>query len=109
MGVMQMDIQLKKGVLDMCILFILKEQDSYGYDITEKISKYIDVSEGTVYPILRKLKEDNFLTTYLMESMDGPQRKYYKITDLGQKRYLKLKEDWDTINLQVSKLIKENA
>ena len=60
-----MDIQLKKGVLDMCILFILKEQDSYGYDITEKISKYIDVSEGTVYPILRKLKEDNFLTTYL--------------------------------------------
>lgn len=104
-----MDIQLKKGVLDMCILFILKEQDSYGYDITEKISKYIDVSEGTVYPILRKLKEDNFLTTYLMESMDGPPRKYYKITDLGQKRYLKLKEDWDTINLQVSKLIKENA
>lgn len=104
-----MDIQLKKGVLDMCILFILKEQDSYGYDITEKISKYIDVSEGTVYPILRKLKEDNFLTTYLMGSVDGPPRKYYKITDLGQKRYLKLKEDWDTINLQVSKLIKENA
>lgn len=104
-----MDIQLKKGVLDMCILFILKGQDSYGYDITEKISKYIDVSEGTVYPILRKLKEENFLTTYLMESMDGPPRKYYKITDLGQKRYLKLKEDWDTINLKVSKLIKENA
>ena len=102
-----MDIQLKKGVLDMCILFILKEQDSYGYDITEKISKYIDVSEGTVYPILRKLKDDNFLTTYLMESMDGPPRKYYKITDLGKKRYMKLKEDWDKINLQVSKLIKE--
>lgn len=104
-----MDIQLKKGVLDMCILFILKEQDSYGYDITEKISKYIDVSEGTVYPILRKLKDDNFLTTYLMESMDGPPRKYYKITDLGKMRYLKLKEDWDKINLQVSKLIKENV
>ena len=103
-----MDIQLKKGVLDMCILFILKEQDSYGYDITEKISKYIDVSEGTVYPVLRKLKDDNFLTTYLMESMDGPPRKYYKITDLGKTRYLKLKEDWDKINLQVSKLIKEN-
>ena len=93
----------------MCILFILKEQDSYGYDITEKISKYIDVSEGTVYPILRKLKEDNFLTTYLMESMDGPPRKYYKITDLGKKRLLKLQVDWDIINLQVSKLIKENA
>ena len=104
-----MDIQLKKGVLDMCILFILKDQDSYGYDITEKISKYIDVSEGTVYPILRKLKDDNFLSTYLKESIDGPPRKYYKITDLGKKRYLKLKEDWENMNLQVYKLIEENG
>ena len=104
-----MDIQLKKGVLDMCILYILDRNDSYGYDITEKISKFIDVSEGTVYPILRKLKDDNFLTTYLKESMDGPPRKYYKITDLGKKRYQKLKEDWDKINLQVNKLIKENV
>ena len=104
-----MDIQLKKGVLDMCILYILDRNASYGYDITEKISKFIDVSEGTVYPILRKLKDDNFLTTYLKESMDGPPRKYYKITDLGKKRYQKLKEDWDKINLQVNKLIKENV
>jgi len=103
-----MDIQLKKGVLDMCILYILNINDSYGYDITEKISKYIDVSEGTVYPILRKLKDDDFLITYLKESMDGPPRKYYKITDLGKKRYLKLKEDWDKINLQVNKLMKED-
>ena len=103
-----MDIQLKKGVLDMCILYILNKNDSYGYDITEKISKFIEVSEGTVYPILRKLNDDNFLTTYLMESMNGPPRKYYQITDLGRKRYLKLKEDWEKINIQVSKLIKEN-
>lgn len=103
-----MDIQLKKGVLDMCILYILNKNDSYGYDITEKISKFIEVSEGTVYPILRKLNDDNFLTTYLMESMNGPPRKYYQITDLGRKRYLKLKEDWEKINVQVSRLIKEN-
>lgn len=103
-----MDIQLKKGVLDMCILYILNKNDSYGYDITEKISKFIEVSEGTVYPILRKLNDDNFLTTYLMESVNGPPRKYYQITDLGRKRYLKLKEDWEKINVQVSRLIKGN-
>ena len=100
-----MDIQLKKGVLDMCILYILNINDSYGYDITEKISKYIDVSEGTVYPILRKLKDDDFLITYLKESMDGPPRKYYKITESGKKRYELLKQDWFLFNKSVLKLL----
>ena len=100
-----MDIQLKKGVLDLCVLHILNKEDSYGYDISEKITKFVDVSEGTVYPILRKLKEGKFLTTYLQPSNDGPPRVYYKITEQGKQRYDRLLKDWQTFNKKINSFI----
>lgn len=82
-----MNAQYKKGVLELCVLSLLKKQDCYGYEISEYLSNYIDIADGTVYPILRKLKSDGFLTTYLQEESGGPPRKYYSLTDLGRKTY----------------------
>lgn len=67
--------------------FFLKKRDCYGYEISEFLSGHIDISDGTVYPILRKLKADGMLTTYLQEESGGPPRKYYKLTELGLKTY----------------------
>ena len=102
-----MDIQLKKGALDICVLHILNKQDSYGYDITEKIAKFIDIGEGSIYPILRKLKDDGCLTTYLKESVDGPPRKYYKITERGQAKYKMYLEDWNQFSNSINKFLEE--
>ena len=67
--------------------FFLKKRDCYGYEISEFLSGHIDISDGTVYPILRKLKSDGMLTTYLQEESGGPPRKYYKLTELGLETY----------------------
>lgn len=67
--------------------FFLKKRDCYGYEISEFLSGHIDISDGTVYPILRKLKVDGMLTTYLHEESGGPPRKYYKLTELGLETY----------------------
>ena len=82
-----MNSQYKKGVLELCVLSLLKKRDCYGYEISEFLSGHIDISDGTVYPILRKLKVDGMLTTYLQEESGGPPRKYYKLTELGLETY----------------------
>lgn len=66
---------------------ILKRRDCYGYEISEYLSNHIDIADGTVYPILRKLKSDGFVTTYLSEESGGPPRKYYSLTALGFETY----------------------
>lgn len=83
-----MNIQYKKGVLELCVLSLLQKQDRYGYEISEELSKRIDIADGTVYPILRKLKNEGLLTTYLQEASGGPPRKYYSLTQLGRESYL---------------------
>lgn len=82
-----MNTQYKKGVLELCVLALLRQRDCYGYEISEILSQRIDIADGTVYPILRKLKADGLLTTYLQEESDGPPRKYYKLTELGRETY----------------------
>lgn len=82
-----MNIQYKKGVLELCVLALLKKHDCYGYEISEYLSNHIDIADGTVYPILRKLKSDGVLTTYLQEESGGPPRKYYSLTDLGKQTF----------------------
>lgn len=90
-----MNIQFKKGVLELCVLSMLLERDYYGYELVEHISKYIDISEGTIYPLLRRLKKDGYVTTYLKESQEGPPRKYYEITEEGEKAYDELVTEWN--------------
>ena len=79
-----MNSQYKKGVLELCVLSLLKKRDCYGYEISEYLSQHIDIADGTVYPILRKLKADGLLTTYLQEESGGPPRKYDQLTELGR-------------------------
>lgn len=82
-----MNAQYKKGVLELCVLSLLKQFDRYGYEISEYLSKHIDIADGTVYPILRKFKSDGLVTTYLQEESGGPPRKYYSLTQLGRDTY----------------------
>jgi len=95
-----MNIQYKKGVLELLVLNYLNKKDYYGYDISDTLSKNMSISAGTVYPILRKLKDEGYLTTYLSEASSGPVRKYYTITKNGKKRLTILKKEWvDFINI----------
>ena len=89
-----MNVQYKKGVLELCILALLQGGDRYGYDVSEYLSKQIDISDGTVYPILRKLKSDGLVTTYLSEESGGPPRKYYSLTELGREEYQRARDEW---------------
>lgn len=82
-----MNIQYKKGVLELCVLSLLHGKDRYGYEISEFLAEKIDIADGTVYPILRKLKSDGLVTTYLSEESGGPPRKYYSLTKLGRETY----------------------
>ena len=82
-----MNTQYKKGVLELCVLALLRQRDCYGDEISEILSRRVDIADGTVYPILRKLKADGLLTTYLQEESGGPPRKYYKLTELGRETY----------------------
>jgi PadR family transcriptional regulator PadR len=79
--------QYKKGVLELCVLALLKKRDCYGYEISEYLSGHIDIADGTVYPILRKLKSEGLLTTFLQEESGGPPRKYYSLTKLGRETF----------------------
>ena len=88
-----MDIQMKRGLLDVCVLAAIQGEDSYGYQIIKDIKPYVDVSESTLYPILRRLEEGRLLTVRSMEH-NGRLRKYYHITDAGKARIEDFKQDW---------------
>ncbi|MCQ2466439.1 MAG: PadR family transcriptional regulator [Clostridia bacterium] len=100
-----MNIQFKKGVLDMCVLAMLRDGDSYGYDIADTLSSKILLADGTVYPILRKLASDGLVTTYLKESQNGPPRKYYHLTDKGLDLLKEYIDDWNSFNEVVRGII----
>lgn len=102
-----MNTQYKKGVLELCVLSMLKRQDRYGYEISDFLSKHIHIADGTVYPILRKLKADGLLTTYLQEASGGPPRKYYSLTELGRQTYEKDREEYLAFASAVQTLLED--
>ncbi len=91
-----MDTQLKKGLLEMCVLAVLKRGDSYGYQIIKDISVCITISESTLYPILKRLENNGCLTTYSVEH-NGRLRKYYKITEVGEQKIQEFLDEWDQV------------
>lgn len=91
-----MDIQLKRGLLDVCVLAAIKDGDSYGYRIIKDMKPYIVLSESTLYTILKRLETANMLTVRTAEH-GGRLRKYYHITDTGLKRIEDFKEEWSEI------------
>jgi PadR family transcriptional regulator PadR len=89
------NIQFKKGVLELCVLSVLDRRDCYGYELVQEISRHIDISEGTIYPLLRRLKSEGYVTSYLVESPEGPPRKYYQLTASGKETLDALVREWD--------------
>ncbi|MBQ6810753.1 MAG: PadR family transcriptional regulator [Firmicutes bacterium] len=91
-----MDIQLKRGLLDVCVLAAIKNEDSYGYKIIKDMKPYIELSESTLYTILKRLESANMLTVRTAEH-GGRLRKYYHITPLGLQRIEDFKNEWNEI------------
>ena len=102
-----MNTQYKKGVLELCVLSLLTKHDCYGYEVADTLSKHIDIADGTVYPILRKLKADGLLTTYLQEESGGPPRKYYRLTELGRETYENDRADYLKFAQAVKNLLED--
>ncbi len=91
-----MDIQLKRGLLDICVLAAIQNEDSYGYQIIKDIKPYVVISESTLYPILRRLEAAECLTVRAVEH-NGRLRKYYRITPSGRERLTAFAEEWKEI------------
>lgn len=91
-----MDIQLKRGLLDVCVLAAIKDEDSYGYKIIKDVKPYVELSESTLYTILKRLEGGEMLTVHSVEH-GGRLRKYYHITPRGLERIEEFKEDWNSI------------
>ena len=101
-----MDTQFKKGALDLCVLSVLEKKDCYGYELVQKISREITITEGTIYPILKRLKNEGYLSTYLKESSEGPSRKYYTLTKKGKQKAMQLKNEWLSFTRKVERVLK---
>ncbi len=102
-----MDIQLKRGLLDVCVLAAIKTQDSYGYQIIKDLKPYIELSESTLYTILKRLESASMLTVRTVEH-GGRLRKYYHITQAGAKRIKEFKDEWKEIMAIYKFVIKED-
>ncbi|MFC7442664.1 PadR family transcriptional regulator [Laceyella putida] len=89
-----MNAQFKKGVLTLCVLVLAKNKDRYGYELVQSISEKFLIAEGTIYPLLRRLTKEGYFSTYLLESTEGPPRKYYRLTDKGAAYLDELIKDW---------------
>jgi len=100
--------QYKKGVLELLILVMLEQKDMYGYELVEAVSKIVDVNEGTIYPILKRLTNESYFETYTKESTEGPIRKYYHITALGKITKDKQLEEWKKFSKCVNDYLKRS-
>lgn len=104
-----MNAQFKKGILELCVLSLILRRDCYGYELVEEISKRFEISESTIYPILRRLTDEKYFETYLQESPSGPPRKYYKITVRGKEAQSQMLKEWNEFDLEVKSLLNGDA
>jgi len=101
-----MNVQLKKGVLELCVLNKLTIKDMYGYELYQEMFSIMKISESTIYPILRKLVNEKLCTTYLKESKEGPPRKYFSLTKLGKEKLKILIKDWQEFKSAINNALK---
>jgi PadR family transcriptional regulator, regulatory protein PadR len=101
------DIQLKKGALELCVLALLSQHDSYAYEIASQLSDAIGMGEGTIYPLMRRLQADRLVETYLVESSAGPSRKYYRLTEAGKASLAAQKSAWTSFSGAVETILGE--
>ena len=102
-----MDVQLKRGLLDVCVLAAIRTADSYGYQIIRDIKPYVEISESTLYPILRRLESQDLLTVRT-EEYNGRLRKYYRITEAGRNRIEEFKREWNELISIYEYIVKED-
>lgn len=101
--------QFKKGVLELLILVMVEKKDMYSYELVEKVSKVVDVSEGTIYPILKRLTNEGYFEAYTKESTEGPIRKYYHITSSGLEVMQKELIEWRKFSKSVNDFIERST
>lgn len=99
------EIQLKKGALELCVLALLSHRDSYAYEIASRLADAIGMGEGTIYPLMRRLQGDGLVETYLVESSSGPPRKYYRLSESGRKTFDGQKEAWTAFSGSVDQIV----
>ncbi|HDX9578191.1 TPA: PadR family transcriptional regulator [Bacillus pseudomycoides] len=102
-----MNVQFKKGVLELCVLALVKKRDCYGYELVQQISNKFLISEGSVYPLLRRLTKEGYFQAYLKESSEGPPRKYYQLTKQGAEQLNTLITEWRDFAKGVQEIIEE--
>ncbi|MBO5214024.1 MAG: PadR family transcriptional regulator [Clostridia bacterium] len=103
-----MDIQLKRGLLELCVLAAIKDKDSYGYQMIKDMKPYVMISESTLYPILRRLEESDLLTVRT-EEHQGRLRKYYGITPSGRAKLAAFSEEWKELEAIHQFIVKEDG
>lgn len=100
-----MNTQFKKGALELCVLSQLRGEDKYGYELTETISQEMELATGTLYLILKRLKDEEYVETYSVDSQGRPARKYYHLTPKGLEYQQTLSKEWKDFIAAVSRLI----
>ena len=100
-------IQLKKGALELCVLALLARSESYAYEIASALAAGVGMGEGTIYPLMRRMQDDRLVETRLAESNSGPPRKYYRLTPAGRAAFAVQKREWRTFTDAVDKLLGE--
>ena len=104
-----MSTQLKRGMLDLLVFVVLNKDDCYGYKLVEIISKNIEISEGTIYPLLKRLKDEGSVDTYLSESNEGPPRKFYMLTARGRRALEFQCREWINFKNGVENIMREGG
>ncbi len=100
-------IQLRKGALDLCVLAVLSRGESYGYEIAATLVAAVGMGEGTIYPLMRRMQNDGLVATRLVESSSGPPRKYYRLTPLGRTVFEAHRNDWRAFAAAVDTLLED--
>ncbi|MDE6727273.1 MAG: PadR family transcriptional regulator [Oscillospiraceae bacterium] len=101
-----MNSQLKRGTLELCALSVVNRGDCYGYELVNRISECMEITEGTIYPLMKRIKDSGLIDSYIVESPEGPPRKYYKITEEGKAELERLCEEWFEFTSSVNDLLK---
>lgn len=98
-------VQLRKGVLELLVLALLSRGDAYGYEIASRLAKGIGMGEGTIYPLMRRMQADGLVETYLVESPAGPSRKYYRLTAAGLTSFRAQQAEWSQFSQAVNEIL----
>ena len=100
-----MNSQLKRGTLELCALSVVDRADCYGYELVNRVTECMEITEGTIYPLMKRLKDGGLIDSYIVESSEGPPRKYYRITEAGKNELARLIKEWFEFTESVNSLL----